>query len=434
MDNIERLLKESKDELDKLEIPEEIESRLRNTLDNVPNKKRVNIRSKIAVLIITILLISYGGDTLAYYGMKLMGYGNIMNGTLQELNELGKGQIIDESYEFKNGATVTLDGIMLDDNNLIVFHTTKDPSGNAQNIDSDLSIRTIEGLFGNIYHGGGHGKANEDGTEVKWILTYDAPRFYEKNLRFKMESLKTGEVGVIDFTLDRNQAMGHSLKIAIDKKIDIDGRSMQIKSLVASPTSTIIKGQIQNIAELGMDHIKGERFMPENIELALLADGKEIEVQGSSISTDMKGVTFNIRYDALPLDTKDIQIKLMAFGGNHDVDEVIQLKKGKINKNVKIHGQDIIINEVYEGEGNTYINLTTDENLALSKVLLNIDGERIRPEETISGDYEEIVDGENTRIDYTRTIKFKGIGKKLELEIEGIRYNKQYKKIIYSYK
>ncbi|HAE91531.1 MAG TPA: hypothetical protein DCG60_02640 [Tissierella sp.] len=68
MDNIERLLTESKEELNSLKIPEDIEHRLTDALDNIPDKKRrFNIKGKVAALIIAVLIIGYNADTLAYY-------------------------------------------------------------------------------------------------------------------------------------------------------------------------------------------------------------------------------------------------------------------------------------------------------------------------------------------------------------------------------
>lgn len=121
------------------------------------------------------------------------------------------------------------------------------------------------------------------------------------------------------------------------------------------------------------------------------------------------------------------------MAGYNDVNEAIELEKGKINKDIKILEQDVSINEVYEAEGNTYINITSDENLTLSRVFLNIDGQKTELEKTIPGDYEKIVEGDNVRINYTRTIEFKGTGETLELDIQRVRYKKNYDKIIYEY-
>ena len=435
MDNIEKILSEDKSELDNLKLPENMESRLRDALNNIPNKKkRLSIKGKVAAIIIAILLIGYNVDTLAYYAKKLIGYDNIMNGTLQELNELGKGQIIDKSYTFKNGIKIILDGIMLDDNNLITFYTIYDPSGNVQEISRDLGHVNIEGLFGISYNSGGYGQVNEDGTEMRLVITGDKPMFFEKKMKLKVYPIGTGEFGEIEFKLDRNQAMGHSLKIPINKEIELGQRKIKIESLVASPTSTVIKGKIQNIVEIEIDLIKGERFMPENMELlSLIADGKDVQRQRSSMSTSAKGSRFRISYDALPIDAKNIEIRLIALAGYNDVNEAIELEKGKINKDIKILKQDVSINEVYEAEGNTYINITSDENLTLSRVFLNVDGQKTELEKTIPGDYEKIVEGDSVKVNYTRTIEFKGTGEKLELDIQRIRYRKNYDKIIYEY-
>ncbi|HAE91530.1 MAG TPA: DUF4179 domain-containing protein [Tissierella sp.] len=356
-----------------------------------------------------------------------------MDGTLQELNELGKGQSINKSYTFKNGVKVTLDGIMLDDNKLIAFYAIKDPSGKVQEISRDFGFMRLQGLFGVDYSKSGYGEANEDGTEMKWVMTCDKPMFFERKMEMTMNSMSMKETGTIPFTLDRNQAMGHSLKIGINKEIELDQRKIKVKSLIASPTSTVIKGKIQNIVEIGIEQIKGERFIPQDIELILIADGKEVEQKGSSMSTSAKGGRFNISYDALPHDTKDIDIKLISFTGNHDIKETIELGKGKLNKDVKIFDKNMKINEVYESEGNTYINITTDENLTLSKVFLDIDGEKIEAERTFSGDYEKIVEGDNAKINYIRTIEFNGTGERLTLDIQRIRYKKTYDEIIYEY-
>ena len=90
-----------------------MEDKLRNSLNSLSIKKNKTIRTKVAALIILVLLLGYNMDTLAYYGKQLIGYESIMDGTLSELNNLGKGQIIDKSYIFKSGVKVTLDGIML---------------------------------------------------------------------------------------------------------------------------------------------------------------------------------------------------------------------------------------------------------------------------------------------------------------------------------
>ena len=428
MNNIDELLNDEKRKLDNLKVPTTMEDRLRSSLDNTPTKKKKSIRARVAALIIVVLLFSYNVDTLAYYGKQLIGYENIMDGTLSELNKLGKGQIIDKSYTFNNGIKVNLDAIMLDDNNLIVFYSIYDPKGDVENLNT--VIPSVLGLCGKRYYGGGHGIIDDSNQQMNWIVEYESPRFYER--RLKLQFSLDGEQGEIKFKLDRNKAMGHSIKLSIDKKIELDGRNITIKSLMASPTSTVIKGQIQNIVELGIDYIKEEGFRPSNIEIQLIADGEVIETKGGSIGTSNKGSNFETRYDALPEDTKKVELKLTEFGANHNTKELVQIIKDE-SKEFKILDKDIRIDRVYEEKGKTYITITTEEGLLLSRVYLNIDGERKREMNTIPGELNKIIDGDAVRIQYTRTMEFEGMGDELELDIQRIQYEKEYDKIIYTY-
>lgn len=442
MADIETLLSSYKDELDKLEVPEDMENKLRNSLDRIPGRRRIKNLKRVAVFIVALFFIGYNLDALAYYGRKFIGYDNIMNGTLKKLDELGEGQGIGKTYEFKNGVSITLDGIMLDDNNLVAFYTVYDPDGNVEDVFRNLRVE-LEGAFNYNYGYSGQGEFNEEGTEMLWIATFDKPKFYEKNMKLKFEL--TGDIretGVIEFKLNRNKAMGHTLNIPINTEVEIGQRRIEIKELLASPISTVIKGQIQNIMELGIDHVKGERFMAENIEIALLADGNEVQVLGSGITTDMRGINFEIRYDALPKDTKRIDIKLISLSAFEDIKETFELNKGKGNDNISILDTEIIINDIYESEGNTYMKVTTYEDLILSQIRLVMDGVEVEPERTISGQYEKEEEVEidslnsirpRTKFRNTRIIEFKGTGENLELKINRVKLNRNYHEVIYTY-
>ncbi|HHV65739.1 MAG TPA: DUF4179 domain-containing protein [Peptococcaceae bacterium] len=433
MGNIEKLLDQEKKRMDNLAVPNDLEERLRSALENTLQKKS-NFKLKVAVAFLVVLLLSYNMDTLAYYGKQLIGFENVMTGTLKELNEMGKGQIINQSHTFQNGVKITLDGIMLDDNNMVIFYTIHSPEGNVMDVDSDLIV-SLTGFGNRSFTFGGQGQANKDSTEMKWVVsTHQTPKFYERTLKFKAVMKHTGESAIISFKLNRNQAVGKSLKIPINKKIDLDQRSIILQSLTASPITTVLKGQIQDIVELGFDYIKKNRFRPEKLEIALIADGKEIALQGGGMSTDMRGIHFDITYDALPENARELQLKLVSFGGDHDTDESVKLEKGKTKK-FEVLGQEIEIENVYESNGSTYITFTTEENVILSKVYLNIDGQRKNLQETIPGESEKVLADDRTKaiIYYTRTMKFEGTGKELELNIKKIRYSQNYDMIIWKH-
>lgn len=439
MNNLEKLLNESKNELNKLDIPEEMESKLKNSLNNVSSKKRrYYSKWKYVAVIIIVLMIGYNVDALAYYGKQLVGYENIMNGTLKELNELNKGQIIDKSYVFDDQVEVILDGAMLDDNNLVVFYRIKDLLGNIENENMNLIIQ-IQDRFGKIYNSSGSGLINDDKTEINWVMNCEKPDFFKKYLVLKIYSSNYDELGKINFKLDRNKAMGHTLKIKINEDTEIENKNIRIESLMASPISTVIKGNIQNLKDLVLEETKGERFVFNKIELALIAKGKEIPMKGSNISGDKKGSKFNLSFGAIPKDTKEIEIRLISFGVNYDIKETIKIDKDNIDKEIKILNQDVVINRVYESQGNTYIKITTDENLVLSSIFLSIDGERVEVEKIHSGRDEKVIDYDERAIEnkvetkHNRTIEFKGIGEELELDIQQIRYNKLYDDTIYKH-
>ncbi|KOA20355.1 hypothetical protein CLHOM_11740 [Clostridium homopropionicum DSM 5847] len=430
MSEVEKILNNKRIEIDNLKVPEELERRLRNSLENLQPKKKskFNWKVKIASIIIASIFLGYNMDTLAFYGKRLMGYDGVMNGTLKKLNEAGKGQIIDKSYTFKNGVKVTLDGVMLDDNQLLLFYTINSPKGDVDKVDLG-AITSIEGIGGSHYMKSGQGESNEERTEIKWKSEFEKPYFFEKKLKWSF-NLKEGnnlETGEITFNLDKDKAMGHSLKKSINKSIKIDQGEISFKSIVASPTSTRIDGTVQNIFQLAMDEIKGEGFRTTGIEIKLIANGKEVEEQSGGTSTSYNGITFNRKYDALPQNLKTLEIKLVNLGTNNTVDEEIELKDKEKDKIIKVLEKEIVINDINEQSGNTLVTITTEEDVILSKVYMMIDGKKVELDKTTSTNHDKKLNG---TIIHTRTLDFKGTGKDKKLVIKGIMYNKEYNQVI----
>lgn len=430
MNNIEKELNKMKKDLENIEVPDELESVLRQALDKEPKKRKFNYKALVAAAAIAIFFIGYNADALAYYGKKLIGYESVMNGTLNELNKLGKGQIIDKSYTFSNGSSLTLDAIMIDDNNLVVFYSFYNPQG-IDDDTLDFPSVDISGPKG-FYSGGGGGQISKDGKEMKWVMTYEAPKSYSQDLKMTFTSSDGDEDGQIDFRIDKTKAMGKNLKINIGKEIQVSGRKIRIKSLVASPISTRIQGNFQNIFQLALDQIRDQRVNFESIQMELLADGKIVEVKNSSMSTNLKGSYFDISFDALPKDTKEIELKLISLGANESVNKKIQMDKDEKNKNIRVLEEGITINKIYEEKGNTYVSITSEENLYLTSVYLNIDGEKTNLANTIEDNSDNQIENKNpSKVLRRRTMEFKGRGENLELQINKLRYNKNYDKIIY---
>lgn len=151
--------------------------------------------------------------------------------------------------------------------------------------------------------------------------------------------------------------MGHTLKSNLNKKVEFDNREIIFDSILASQTTTIIKGTIQNILELAKDKISGERMMPQGLEIDLIANGEALQSQGSGMVTNVNGIKFHKEFDPLPEDLQQLQIRITGFVADYDVNEKIKITKGnnrdeindeEINgRQINIRGQKIQINKVY---------------------------------------------------------------------------------------
>ncbi|TGE35209.1 DUF4179 domain-containing protein [Desulfosporosinus fructosivorans] len=429
MNDIEDILRANKARIDQLEVPDELEARLRDALTRKhASSFKGRVRIYVAAMIVTLVMLTSNYDVIAFYGKQLLGYEQIMNGTLQQLNELGKGQTIGKSHTFNNGVSLTLDYVMLDENQFLLFYTIKDPSGFVEDYDL-LSYMSVKGFWGEYRHSSSEGKINVDKTQIKYISSFAPPFPFERNLSFRFGLYEQGklESGQIDFSLNRNTAMGHSLKSNLNQLIQVDETEIMIDSILASPTKTVIKGSFQSIFGLVKDHLSGERFRPSSFEIKLIANGNEIAVQGGGMTTDLKGMKFNSDFDALPLDLKQLQIELVSFGADHDVNENFKLKTTQRNQVLEISNQRVEVHEISQTKAETLITVSSEESLIITKLYLMIDGVKVSLEETINDNYDKLIDGS---IIHKRTLRFLGAGENLELFVQRMTYAKNYNKII----
>lgn len=427
MDRVEELLRKEKINLDQLAVPEDLEDRLNRALrGRRQSKSSKSWKVRVVAASIALLLIGYNFSTLAYYSKKLIGYDEVMNGSLQQLNQLGKGQTIGQSYSFKNGTILTLDGIMIDENQLLIFYTISGSKGQAEGLNSFMSIK---GLFKQYSAQGGQGKINEENTVIKWLMSFEPPAFYEKTLTLQFGLKENGltEEGEIKFKLDREKAMGSTLKKSINRSLAVDGRQIRFESILASPTQTVIKGSIQNIIGLALDQLKGERLRPNDLTIKLIANGEELPWQGGGMRTDSKGITFQKEFDPLPQDLHSLELRLERFAADYDVNEKVVLERGSEKQTVEVLGQTLEIDRVYEDKEKTYVRITSEDSTVLTRVYLLIDGEKMELEQTITDSQDKLLDG---TILHTRTLHFPGTGNDLQLNIERMTYAKSYNEVI----
>jgi len=425
---IEELFSRGKAEIDNLQIPDQLEMRLRKALDKaepkpLPFYQRYNLQLKLAAVFMILLLVGFNYNAIASYGKQLFGYEEVMNGTLRELNNLGKGQAIGKTHTFPNGVSITVDYLMLDENQLLLFYTVKDPAGQASYLSPHLSL---QGLFGEYRMRSAEGLINEDDTEVKCIGSFAPPSPLVKKLTLRIALMEdpSTTLAEIPFTLDRSTAMASTLKKKMDLAVKIDQKEVKFESILASPTQTTIKGSVQGILGLAYDVISGERFRPQKIELKLYANGQEVEWRGGGISTDMKGITFHSEFDALPTPLTDLKLELVSLIADNDVNERFKLEKDQV---LEILGQNVMINDIRTSQNETFITITSQEDLTLTKVYLIADGRQIPLEETVDSQFNKSPEGEIT---HTRTLRFLGTGEDLLLEVKSMSYAQYYNQLL----
>lgn len=433
MKSVEEMLNHKKVELDELVVPEELEARLNSSLQgrSFTKNKKNSWKMKVAILAIVFVLATYNMDTLAFYGRELLGFDSIMNGTLKELNKMGMGQSVDKSYEFTNGIKVTLNGVMIDDNQLLAFYTIENPEGDVGDFffNSRFNSMHIKGILGTHDFEGGQGQLSEDKSNIKCVEEFEPPHAFERKLTWVFNAVVNGknEEGKISFVLDRDKAMGHTLKGRLNSTIKVDGTDIRFDTITASPTTTVVTGTVQNVFELAKDQMSGERIFSPNINIQLLANGLEVQQQGGGASTDMKGMTFDAKYDALPRDLEKLQLHLVSFGAEHEVNEQIALNKDTNPKIIQVRGQDITIEKLEVIKGETFVTITTEESVILTRVYLLADNNKVELTETLSSTYDKKVDG---KITHTRTLRFKAAAEDLQLEIQRMKYIKVYDEYI----
>lgn len=431
--DLDKLLIEEKNRIEEIKAPDNIEERLREALSNAHEKKIKGRRIRVAAILILVFLLGYNLDTLANYGKKILGYESVMIDTLYNLNESGKGQIIGETYIFRDGVSVTVDGAMLDDNNLILFFSIEDPNGEVRDVYHDMDIRLLGFEEGVGY--GMEGDIFKNGQIFKWVLrTNEPPKNYEDNLELNIRysnDNKDVEVGEIIFKLDQTSLVGESIRIFIDKKVATDNGEVLFESLVASPTSTVIKAKWLDEIKNRNFGISGEvyyRYSPNSINMRLVADGEEVVIQGMG----MNGEDIVFTFDAIPTNAKKVKLYLSSYYAEYEIDEGFELQKG-ISKDINVNGKDMNIGQVYEEEGSTFVAISSEAETVLTEVYLNIDGRRCPVKKIETEDFDLMTIGDSTIEVHTRTFRFEGVGDKLELDIQRIMQKVVVDKLIYSY-
>lgn len=413
MEKIAEALDKGKMEIKNINAPDELEERLRGALSKTPRRKGKRL---IAAALILFLLSFYSYDAIAYYGRKIMGYDNTTYGNIKELNEKGRGQEINKSCRFSDGTEVKLDGIIFDDNKLIAFVKVTSKEG----FDKLNLTYSIKGLrFIEYLNSSGTGNFNEERNEINWTLEFDPPAIYEKWLSLEVTKLADGkaEEGKIGFELDRNKAMGHTVKQDINKEIGIGDKNIKFNKITISPIAAVIDGEITGGASFNGDFLAGGNTDHPLVDFDLIINGEVYNCSTRNMRGSNNKIEFQNESVAVPSVVNTLKIGDIKYATERLVDKKISIKPETKELKVDTEKGNIIIKNVRQDNKSTYITIKSDVEFDIkNNPVLNLvaDGKDITStEQVLDREYDE--GGKRYR---ERTFRFDTLGEKLELCIK----------------
>jgi hypothetical protein len=423
MDQIEKQLLEEKKKIDAIKVPEELEGRLRNALHTTPKRaKRIILPWKlVAVALCIIVIIGTQYNAFAYYGKKLLGFDEMISGTLKELNNEGMGQIVDQKRILEDGTELIIDGIMTDENQLILYYTMRNLDGLEGYDAGFFSSFNITGFLTKSHHMSGTSIMNEDQTEIKVIDTFEPVSPFAKKLTLNYrQDLQNGQWldDSISFSYNPNKAMQTEVHQRIKETVTVDQGEVTFNNIIASPMSTVIKGKL-NV----------ENFDRMNIGLhgvELIANGSPVELIGSGSRSALGGSKFEIRYDGLPEQLESLMLVMKEFVGYQVLQEKIPLNSSR-EELYMLEDKELWVRNVSStGEG-IEITIVTDEDVLLDGVSVETENGLIPLKTTVKQDY---LEQENGKILKERTLVFETKLEPKYLLLEGMHYVKAYHHVI----
>jgi hypothetical protein len=441
MKNVEEQLYMKKVDINNLEVPCELEDRLRNALNSVENIKREPVNKKpwlmrhkgiAAALAFLIFLSIYNYDVLAYYGKKIMGYDEITYGNFKELNEMGMGQEINKSYKYKNGAEVFVDGVMIDENKLIVMYRIVADDDNKF---YEMLPPRLNGVVSKCQYMGGQGQENEEGTEVRWIGEFKPPFILDRYLSFSITSTSrdesNGETAEITFKLDMNKAIKSEVEAHLNESVEVQGIKYNFTTISATPMSVLLEGNIQVASDTDRSLFTGSvddlsAFISKRRDLRVelwetyVADGKEvterIQEEGGGGGSNGNEITFMYEFSGLKSNLKKLILKAVKTEDIRFIDSSISINTETSNVRVIPETEELIIKEVREENGDTVVTFNVEKDVAFVMGLFVGD----KQAEEISSDSKIItVDGAEIA---EKTYKFKGYGNAMRLMFKTIAH------------
>lgn len=425
MNEMDKQLQEKKEQIQTLQTPVDFENRLKNALNSTenPGSKKQTWSWKLAMvsMVLVVTLVGFNFNAVAYYGKKLIGFDDLVSDSLNDLNEEGFGQIIDKAKYLQDGSKFTIDGIMSDANRFILYYTITNEKGFSDPMPENLRLDRITGFLTNSMQNSGTAKIMEGGTKIKGVFEFDPVNSFAKKLTFHYFETETDgslKESTITFPYNPNEAMLKEIKQSINQTIKVDQGTITFKSISATPTMTVIKGE--------MDVDNFDRLPSAFNDIILYANGEPILSQGSGFKSSIFRNTFELRYDALPEKLENLELKFNKFIGYQKVEEKVQIEENKEQETQLYSNFKLLVKNMDVTPKGLEITIITDQEVLLDEVSISYgDGEI--PLETTLKHMIKTIDGKEVK---ERVLLFDTDKLPDYLNIGGIHYMKEYSEVI----
>lgn len=425
MNHVEEQLLKEKKRIDSITAPEEMEARLRNALNGAA-RSRTRWMSPVwriaAVALFLLVIFGYHYNAFAYYGKKLLGFDELISGTrLQELNEQGMGQPVGKQATLTDGTELTIDGIMADANQLVMYYTLRNPKGIKEDGSRLFWPSKFSGFLTSSNLESSVSLPNEEHTEIKGTMFFEPVSPFAKKLTLHYYETDANNQLIehsISFPYDPNQAILTQIKYPIHRKIKVDQGVLNFQSITATPSMTMIKGT------LNVDNFDRLPLGLSGIEL--IANGESVEMIGSGHSSAPGGRKFDLRYDALPKPLESLELVIQEFIGYRQLDQRLPLASAG-EEPFFLADKELWVKKVAVTSQGVEITIATGDDILLDGVSVEALGEATSLRTTVGQIETELDDGTVLK---ERTLLFDTRVKPEYLYIKGMHYIKAYNEAI----
>ncbi|MDE5415078.1 DUF4179 domain-containing protein [Alkalihalobacterium chitinilyticum] len=424
MSNMEKRLKEERERLDHMTAPAELEARLRGALENRTTVKKTKRKTPLfgaaAVALLFMVIVGYHYNGFAYYGKKLFGFDEVITGTLKELNDDEMGQIIDKQKQLTDGTILTVDGIMTDANQLILYYTLTNPNGLSY--EEHFRFYRMTGFLTNSTAVGGQSLLNEEENEIKGMMSFEPVSPFTKELTLHFSNQwENGQFieDTISFPYNPNQAMQTEIKQSIRKTVNVDQGKVTFHSITATPSMTVIDGKLQ------VDNFDRVNYALGGIEL--VANGEVVQQLGGGSTSTIRGYNFDIRFDALPQPLQSLELVIREFVGYETLNQTVKLRTIDKDPIPLLDDKSLWITDISTTSTGVEMTIATENDVMLDGVSIKA-GDEVTELRTIDNQTElKLEDGTLLK---QRTLLFDTIDEPELLIIEGMHYMKRYNETI----